>query len=756
MTPDPENTNMSLEDGGESLQPLEPTADQAENIADGMLSIDKKAELIEGFQATGEAKDALSLTTAKDVVDGLEQVDDLDKLLDKKRIEDLVSLLKTEMEKIKDLKPEEKEEFVTNNRQKLTELKFLRWYVQENGLIVERDSEEFWDTDDGEYNLTALDREVKAIEDTLSEVMVLNEETGEEESVYENLEGLRDTISVKEFLKLPLEKRLALVSNIKSKDLLKPNTLLVFDFGNNGKLERHIGLGDLMPNWVRSMTIGSTAYARRGGQGFYDKGKYLAIFTGSEVSVGEVNESYSPKEEYKKKYSVDYAEAEVVKNAGGVEATIESTEVTYGEVAEIAEDFLVDAFFLQSILEIKKSDPDTAASSNYDFVHMAARYIQNAEAKFEELDLGSAMHESGRCYNEKFITYAMDRFGLFNDYSPEQESVIHAVISRYAELTGVELKTRKVEGYRRKMNPRSNKRFRRRVSEKGFGGAMEFEMPHGGKGIEMLRDLKAWESRLRATLRAKNVPEGQINMTVYYSRQVYENMRSRMGSFYNSQVSIRSYDGEVWTIKNSCVGGSMSFSQSLPFRVMRGLQKGRRFASNYRWGNHKREERGELKGGFHYIRSLIPDDSMLEVERDIHPGNVDDLVGKHLAVGEPAVAGLWNHAIWLYKRPDGTVMVVHSGADVRPRKIPASSVSEAPAGYVLQGDSYVRKRGSKVNELPFREFLARRSSVYGGGGYKSVVKLVTMSNLVQANLNYAVGSSEFVAYYKGNKNSGAA
>ena len=78
--------------------------------------------------------------------------------------------------------------------------------------------------------------------------------------------------------------------------------------------------------------------------------------------------------------------------------------------------------------------------------------------------------------------------------------------------------------------------------------------------------------------------------------------------------------------------------------------------------------------------------------------------------------------------------------------LPVTSDSEPPAGYVQRGNYYVRLKGSKFNELPLRDFLAKRQGAkgYTVGTWKSAIKFLPLRNIVAANSR----ESDFIAYYE--------
>lgn len=279
------------------------------------------------------------------------------------------------------------------------------------------------------------------------------------------------------------------------------------------------------------------------------------------------------------------------------------------------------------------------------------------------------------------------------------------------------------------------------------GGEVIYENPVGGKGVEMIAGdeaLKQWRTTYYQNLINSGVPEKQAKVNVFYAEKIYKKFQQRMGTMYHSQVNIRSYNGHSWTIKNSCVGAGMKPLENLPIHCVRGKQAGQgKYASQYYWGKYSSTGKRDIG----WVNSMVSSDDQIVRIKRMSPSNCDELIGAHLLPGECAPAGLWNHCLWLYKRLDGTIMISHSGADVRPKRIAVSSVSEAPAGYVQRGDYYIRQRGSKFNELPLRDFLAKRQGAkgYTVGTWRSAIKFVPMRTIVANNMK----EMDFVAYYDG-------
>ena len=230
--------------------------------------------------------------------------------------------------------------------------------------------------------------------------------------LYDDLEKTRESISPENFLKLSVVDKLRLVSNIKSWDDLKDETLVVFDFGSNTDLQYQIGVGDLMPPEIRKISVGKTEYTREGNQGFYANGKYLAIWSGTKVKISAKDKDYSAKVEYEKAFG------ELKESS---------------DVLEVARDFLIDARLLESILKVKGGDGEHGIKNAAEFLHIAARYLQNAKASFA----GELM--DGSHYSAEFLGYAINRFNLFNTYVVLDADLLKNVINKYSALIGEKL-----------------------------------------------------------------------------------------------------------------------------------------------------------------------------------------------------------------------------------------------------------------------------------------------------------------------------
>ncbi|MDA1060263.1 MAG: hypothetical protein O3B47_00525 [bacterium] len=639
--------------------------------------------------------------------------------------------LKAHFAKLEELKPNEKKEFVLEARRSLIELKFLLWYARIELQIEEVEKggvkHEICKPKEGvEIDLTEKEAELIDIEKRVSEV-----KDEKDSSYYENLERQRDTISPRDFLNLSIEDRLILVSNIKSWDELKDGALLVFDFGSNLRLEYQIGLADLTPPQYRSMSVGGIVYKRKGNQGFYSEGNYLAIFNGSRVVVGEKNENYSAEKEYSEKFGDSYKESD--ENIDGPDG---KRKLTRKDILSVARDFGVDAHFLEAVLVVVKGDPSNDISDDYEFLHISARYIQNAESKFEARN---GAFSKDKHYTGEFEAYALDRFNLFAEHTGASDADIQKVIEKYAVLTGAEIKFDKsVKESRTRHKPKSRAEIQQLKNPGSYQGEVRYEQREiAAPTQDILRRTEARIAALKAHYDAL-VAKGDImpeyrDRIMQIARNIYANMNARMGTWYHSTVYIKRPGKKDWGIKNSCVGAAMKAFEDSGLRLQRGRQGGKP-AENFYWGAYRDGSR-DFKGGFNWLRSMVLDDSQMVTVRRINPSNCDSLVGQYLEVGECAPAGLHNHALWLYKDVNGRIMMYHSGADVRPKRISLAAGDEVPPGYERRGnDAYKmshrtssgKTSSSKVNEIPFSLYLARKPDC-------TFVKFVPLKNLMRVN-----------------------
>lgn len=244
-----------------------------------------------------------------------------------------------------------------------------------------------------------------------------------------NAEDLKETIKYEDFLKLSLDERLRMVSDIDSAAKLKEGAEVTFNFGKNEILEYEVGLGDLMPPELRKISVDGLVYERRGNQGFFNEGDYLAIFNGTTIRVESFDAAYSSGNEYVGKFGGGYESID-----DKVFSADKETLVSKNQVFEAAVEYQIDAYFLEAVFSVMKDSFRERQDSEVEFLRMAARYIQNAEAKY-----GQSTIKDGH-YDEKFIVYALDRFNLFAEFKVVQaEMVIKAVAAKYAGLRGIDL-----------------------------------------------------------------------------------------------------------------------------------------------------------------------------------------------------------------------------------------------------------------------------------------------------------------------------
>ncbi len=723
----------SMADSNEKLSENKKTLKQEKN--DDVKKIKDKSESERGKVSaeldvmSDDKKKDLSENISSDLTKSPELKEKKEKgLFSLKYFNSVFGALKKNAEKfdqISGMEAEEKEKFVLSVKKKVEEVKFLIEYIGDTyGVEIVGGHEIYKESEGSKLDLTKASNSLKEIETKMGKV-----------AMYKDLEALRESIKPKDFFKLPLEERLRLISNIHSWNELKADTLVVFNFGSNDALYYQVGLGDVMPPSIRELTVGNRTYQRRGSQGFYSNGRYLAISTGTRVTIGKEDKNYSPDEELKRRFTTDHSKIEEK------------------DILKTARDFMVDPYFLKAVVSEIKEDSENSISDPEEFLHIAGRYIQNAENRYEASN-GSAIE--GGHYSVDFVSYALDRFALFNEYKEMPEKSILKIIDEYNKFPGVILNYKKKNGakkavrYEKKSAParvrkqrEKSKPPRRRGREKGkelrqdYRGELRYD--ENDLAIGSRESRARVEKRIRAFLNsptARNMSSYKRNLNVKILRKLYSNMESRQGKAYSDRVTIKSADDTKWTIPNKCVGHAMAVSAGLPFAVLSGRQKNkRRYASNYKWGDKS-----------HYIRNLSASSETVLREK-VTPGNVDALVGRHLAVGEAAVADFWDHVFWIYKEPDGTIMINHSGVDVRPRRITVAMGKEVPSGYSRKSGSTLctRDRGSKVNELPLAYFLSKRQNKYAPPW--NTIRFATVSSLVTDNLNDSKRGGDFRRHF---------
>jgi hypothetical protein len=219
-------------------------------------------------------------------------------------------------------------------------------------------------------------------------------------------ETLLQKTTPSEFKKLKYEGKysqmLSLISSIKTSEQLLPDTEINFDFKNNRALEIQVGLGDIMPPSVRTIIHSGQEYTRRANQGFYSKtGRYLAIITGTSVRIGENNPQYSDTNDqnFKATFGDKFSESgslDLSKDQENNDPIDRKTLLT------IAKDYGVDPAFLESTI----TNQENNYQSNYEHLHLTARYLANAAAKFEALGQTTVQDNA---YTPEFANYALSR-----------------------------------------------------------------------------------------------------------------------------------------------------------------------------------------------------------------------------------------------------------------------------------------------------------------------------------------------------------
>lgn len=751
---------------------------------------EQSADVGAGLVADSLNPDVSVADIAVDVASGL--TEEVEEDVETRIIVEADDLLKREielegiMDDLKEAAPEKVESLVLDGRRKIVALRFLIKELRVNEvieLVQKKDGvQEIYFENKGAkpetVNVSDLEETINLVEEEF-----MNLDNGK---IYRELEKVKNTIRPKDFLKWRAEGRfedmLKVISNIKSWDELQKEKLVVFDFGKNSALEYQVGIGDVVPPKIRKLSVNGQLYTRRGNQGFYTKaGKYLAIFDGSRVKIEEVDENYFAKAEveYERAFGSEYEVSD---------EKIDGKEITKKTILEVAKDFKVDAYLLEVLLNVIGVDEENRISEVYEFVHMAARYVQNAEAKFTLEEKKNSKADSGNYYSQEFLFYAMDRFNLFTIYSGRNTKGI-SIVKKYGELRGVseyefsEEKEQEVSKMRDEERGRNWNEVRdyERDSGKRYAGTKYYSpeevvtrRPGRKKRLESYLQKKrkeleadpkmtlekvnyrlneergAWLKEdnqkdgverlnvLRKNLESRGLSPEKIAYTMQQAEIVYRNMSVRQGEFYKDKVVIEKRkrgknDGEsygTWSITNSCVGHTMKVLEDTDFWLNGSRQKGKH-AGNFVWAKMNGQRDSWYEG-------LLGDQEKGGVEfvENIHPNTIDEEVGKNLMGGEPAVASLWNHVFWIYKTDDGRVMINHSGVDVRPKRIAADSVVEAPPGYDLQGAFYVRRKGSKVNELPLSEFLAKKNKYFSSeirSKGLDFLKFVPLSKLVDVN-----------------------
>lgn len=614
--------------------------------------------------------------------------------------------------------------------------------VEENIEVVEGkdgDVEVYNEGDGVSLNLTIMDTLLETVKKQLSSV-----KTGDkgDKDYYLNLEKERSIKKPKEFLRQAVrgkevDKVLQLVTNIHSESDIVVGKKIVFNFGENEDLEFMTDVSILPPK-VRSVLFGGVQYVRNGVGGFFNvDGRALTVFDGTVLSVVSVGSEFGNEEAYKKNFGNKYSENDALVSYAGKVGKVEKQ-----EVLAVGKKFGVDAFLLEAILNVRKGDLSTGVTDAYEFLYLSARNIQNSRVLYER-NKGNAIE--GSCYKVDFVVYMLDRFNIFNLYIG-RSSDAKKIVKLYSQLKDVDLAfDREVEVRRDSDRPKATQEVadlkRRGIDYKRevFYRDEDILKARPGMSAEMKENLFS----LRRSLEEDPLfPKSAMEMAMVNAEKIYKAMVVRAGMSYRGKVVIQKKrmksDGSVeigkdWKITNSCVGHLMKVAENTDFYELKGRQKGKH-SSNHVWSG----------GRDPFFSSLVssPDD-VLRV-KNIDVATIESRVGALLKNGEPAMAALWDHVFWVYKRPDGSVWMSHSGADVRPKQVSVLKVSEAPPGYRLNraGTYYVKESGSKVNNVPLSYFIQKRGSLYTGQDKRSkgldYIKILPLRTLVKANIQNLV------------------
>ena len=606
-----------------------------------------------------------------------------------KRVENFKKRFEKESGRLDAMNPATKERFVLDMRRRTAEITFLSNYAQENLTIeMQGDHAVLREDENQTLDLTELETYLKNTDAKLRTIQL-----------YEDLEKKRRTIRPKDFLKLSQDEKLQLVTNLASWRDIKPGTLVVINFGGNELLEQQIGLGDLMPPDIREFEMNGITYSRRGNQGFYYQGSYLPIFNGSRVTIKRRDEHFNAEQELQSKF---------------VAPTLRRNDTRRSSAAPqdgVAADFGVDAYFLESLLAVMKNgDVNENITDREEFMHSAARYIQNAEAAYESSTHTAAV-EKGH-YTAEFIVFALDHFSLFNTYTGQDQAVVESILVKYGALRKIELKfNEKIKTSREKAvpkkwaeiakTPRGSTQYRGEIRY----AQDEICAPTAETQKNAEKRLAELRQHYESLVAQGSCSREEADKTLASARIIYQQMNAHAGSSYNGTVGIARPDGSPWYINNNCVGAAMKACEGTDFKMQSGRQSGTPIY-NFYWG-HYRDGTTDFRQ-HPWLKCMVrnPNDVISEL---VTPENADAVIGEHLAPGECAPAGLWNHALWLYKDFDGKIMMHHSGADVRPRKITAHQEEELPPGYKRSSENpgtAFRFPGSKVNDVPLSYFLA--------------------------------------------------
>lgn len=206
---------------------------------------------------------------------------------------------------------------------------------------------------------------------------------------------------------------------------------------------------------------------------------------------------------------------------------------------------------------------------------------------------------------------------------------------------------------------------------------------------------------LRDSLEQSGMAAEDVEKMLDTSSGIYQNIYGHLGSSYWEEVNLKRPNGPDWIIQNSCVGGVLkAFDGLFDLRVKRGRQAGRPL-SNFSWADQI---------PFGWLKAIVDDEADIKTvkfSQGMEAEEIDRLVGAQLLPGEPAVATFNDHEAILFKGSDGQVMMYHSGADFRPKRIKLEDGEEPPYGYELREDGYAHKTRMRVPDVSFARRLGR-------------------------------------------------
>lgn len=527
-------------------------------------------------------------------------------------------------------------------------------------------------------NLIQIEERIRQFRAILAEIDTIIPDADNPE---EDVEETETVDTVDEFLDLDLDARLQMICGLDLSQLSE-GTEMSFRFPNKN-LEYSIGLGDLLPPEYRNVESNGVIYTRQGSQGFYNNGIYLAVLNGSRVTISAEPEEYSAEEEFSSKFN-DTTQEQIVYQPD--EAILEGIQSLNGnDIYEYAMEFMVDPFLLQSVLTVLWESFSDQYGTESEFLHAAARFIQNAENSYRRIE-GEDPIANGS-YSLEFLVYALDHFNLFNyrtqRFTPD---TIETVIESYGQTKGVSgLQSINLDLEETRSN--MQQAYSREFADVSYNYSDAITQM---TSTEMREKADWYSDRVLRGLEHMGETLEVATLSAQASEILYYNMFSREGTPYSGQVDIASVDGHRWTINNNCVGHVMRVLAGTPFAILSGRQSGfgdsnnRRglaavYASNWYWGDYDRAP-GEVREN--YLQSLVKDRSSIigygrglnrryfegetSYEEVIDEGNVDELLGQHLADGEIAVIQFPSHVGLIYK-DNSQIMLSHSpraGSDV--------------------------------------------------------------------------------------------